>query len=72
MKFFFCGDPLISLPPMLVNRVYQSTRNIDTSPDLAIIVLPAMPLPFSFFAAARYCSHVVGTATPAFSNRSLR
>ena len=72
VKFFFCGEPLISWPPWLVNRVYQSTRNIETSPDLAIIVLPAIPLPFSAFAAARYWVQFVGTAMPAFSNRSLR
>ena len=36
------------------NRLYQSTRNIDTSPDFATIVLPAIPPVLSFFAAARY------------------
>ena len=57
---------------MPLNRLYQSTRNIDTSPDFATIVLPAMPSTLSFCAAARYSSHVVGTATPAFASRSLR
>src|SRR5829696_6824765 len=64
-KVFVTGEPLISFPPMFVNRVNQSTRNIETSPDFAIMLLPATPLRLSFFAAARYCAHVVGAFRPA-------
>ena len=57
---------------MFTNRVYQSQRNIDTSPDLAIMLLPATPFVFSFFAAFRYAAHVVGGLRPAARSRSFR
>src|SRR5882757_8467537 len=72
VKFLACGVPLMSLPPMLANLVYQSTRNIETSPDLATIVLPATPPVLSFATAAWYSSQVVGTEMPAEESRSLR
>ena len=72
VKFFACGEPLISTPPEFAKRVYQSTRNIETSPDLAIMLFPETPLPCSFSAAARYWPQVFGTDTPAALSRSLR
>ena len=57
---------------MFTNRVYQSQRNIDTSPDFAIMLFPATPPVFSFLAAARYAAHVVGGCSPAALNRSFR
>jgi len=57
---------------MFTNRVYQSHRNIETSPDFAIMLFPATPPVFSFLAAFRYAGQVVGGCRPAALNRSLR
>src|SRR4051812_26719979 len=72
VNVLFAGDPLMSLPPMVMKRVYQSTRNIDTSADLATSALPETPPLLSALAALRYAGHVVGTLSPALSSRSLR
>jgi hypothetical protein len=72
LKFFVFGEPLMSFPPTVVNRVYQSTRKSETSPDFAIIELPATPPVLSFCAAVRYWPHVFGTARPASLRRSSR
>ena len=56
---------------MPLNRLYQSTRNIDTSPDFATIVLPATPSTLSFWAAARYSSHVRRDGDPGLREQVL-
>ena len=72
MKFFCFGSPVISLPPVVMKRVYQST--VASEKSLAPMKLqPATSSLWSFIAASLKSSQVFGAAAgPAASNRSLR
>ena len=71
MKSLVAGLPDMSWPPVVMNRVYQST--VASEKSLAPMKLtPATSSVFSAWAAAIISSQVVAGCRPAASNRSLR
>ena len=71
LKFFSFGLPVISSPPVVMKRVYQSTAASEKS--LAPMKeQPATSSVWSFCAAALNSSQVLAGCRPAASNRSLR